>query len=144
MPASTRKKASKPAKKTVTLQQKTLVSATPDEVYDAFVDPKKHAAFTGAKATGTAKVGGHFTAWDDYISGTYVELEQGKKLVMEWQTVSWTEGYGPSNLLLTFKKHGSGTELSMVHSKVPPIPAKGFRTGWKKSYWDLLQAYFGK
>ena len=40
-----------------TITQKVIVKATPNEVYDAFVDPKKHSEFTGSKATGKPTVG---------------------------------------------------------------------------------------
>ena len=40
---------------TTTLTQKVIIPASPEEVYEAFVDPKKHSSFTGSKATGKAK-----------------------------------------------------------------------------------------
>jgi activator of HSP90 ATPase len=78
--------------KTTTITQKVIISAAPKEVYDAFVDAKKHSAFTGAKATCDPKVGGGFTAWDGYISGRNLELERGKRIVQEWSTTEWPEG----------------------------------------------------
>ena len=38
------------------------VPATPDRVYEAFVDPEMHAAMTGGGAT--LETSGEFTAWD--------------------------------------------------------------------------------
>ncbi len=35
-----------------TINQKVIIPASPEEVYEAYVDPKKHSAFTGSKATG--------------------------------------------------------------------------------------------
>jgi uncharacterized protein YndB with AHSA1/START domain len=66
-----------------TIKQKVVIPASPKEVYDAYVDPKKHSKFTGSKATGKAVVGGKFTAWDGYISGKYLELDDGKRVVQE-------------------------------------------------------------
>jgi hypothetical protein len=61
-----------------TITQKVFVpSVSPAAVYDAFLNPKKHAAFTGSAATGSARVGGRFTAWDGYISGVHRELVKG-------------------------------------------------------------------
>ena len=48
-------------------------------------------------------VGGKFTAWDEYIFGVYLELEEGKHVVQEWTTTDWEEGYPASKLELTFK-----------------------------------------
>jgi hypothetical protein len=61
--------------KKTTIRQKIIVPAKPMEVYEAFVDAKKHSAFTGSKATGEGKVGAKFTAWDEYISGKFLELD---------------------------------------------------------------------
>lgn len=65
--------------KVTTIKQNAVIPATPDEVYEAFIDAKKHSAFTGSKATCNPKIGGKFTAWDGYISGKNLELEKGKK-----------------------------------------------------------------
>ena len=130
--------------KTSTITQKVVIPASPEEVYDAFVDPKKHSAFTGAEATGEPKVGAEITAWDGYITGKNLELEKGKRIVQEWSTSEWPEGYTPSRLELTFRKVKDGTELTMVHSEVPAEQAEDYRQGWIDSYWDLLKAYFQK
>ena len=61
------------------ITQKIIVGASPMDVYQAFIDPKKHSEFTGSKATGKASVGSKFTAWDGYIQGKILELEKGKK-----------------------------------------------------------------
>ena len=68
-------------KETKTIKQIILIPATPEEVYDALIDEKKHAEFTGAKAKIDPKIGGKFTAWDGYIFGKNLELVKGKKIV---------------------------------------------------------------
>ena len=104
-------------KEVKTIKQTVIIPASPKEVYDAFVDPKKHGEFTGAKATGKPVVGGKFTAWDGYSFGKFLELEDGKRVVQEWATTDWAEGYGPSKLELCFNKVPEGTEIVMVQSR---------------------------
>ena len=130
--------------KTTTIIQKVVIPASPEEVYDAFIDARKHSEFTGAKATCDPTVGGKFTAWDGYISGRNVELEKGKRIVQEWITVEWPKGYSPSTLELTFRKVKGGTEVRLVHSQIPEEQADEYRQGWIDNYWDLLKAYFQK
>jgi len=130
--------------KTETIRQKVFISATPAEVYEAFIDAKKHSKFTGGKATSNPTVGGEFTAWDGYIFGKNLELEPGKRIVQEWVTTEWPEGYPPSKLELTFKKSKSGTELSMIHSCVPAEQAADVAQGWVDFYWEPLKKYFKK
>lgn len=130
--------------KVSTIRQKIFVPATPSEVYEAFVDAKKHSEFTGSKATCNPSIGGKFTAWDGYISGKNLELEEGKKMVQQWTTTEWPEGYPPSRLTLAFKKTKGGTEISMVHSGVPTEQTADIRQGWRDFYWQPLKQYFRK
>ena len=127
-----------------TITQKVFVpSATPDEVYNAFLDPKKHAAFTGARATGSARIGGKFTAWDGYISGVNRELVKGRSIVQDWQTTEWPTDAPPSRLALSFDAAKGGTAVRMVHANVPADQADSLRQGWIDYYWTPLKAYFG-
>ncbi len=130
------------AMKFVTIRQTALIDASPAEVYEAYVDPKKHAAFTGSAATGTPRMGCKFTAWDGYIMGKYVKLEKGKKIVHEWTTTEWPAGYPPSIIELTLKAKGKKTELVMVHSKAPAEQAEDYAQGWRDWYWEPLKKYF--
>ena len=128
--------------KTTTIKQKVFITAQPEEVYDAYISAKKHAAFTGAKATSVAKAGGKFTAWDGYISGKNVTLVKGSKIVQEWKTTEWPEGYPPSILDLTFARKKGGTEIVMVHSGVPDQQSASYKQGWNDYYWTPLRIYF--
>ncbi len=128
--------------KTKVIKQKAIIPASPAEVYEAFIDPRIHSAITGAKATCVPKVGGKITAWGDYITGKNLVLVKGKRIVQEWSTSDWIEGYPPSTLDLTFVKKGKGTELRMIHSDVPEAMAAEFSDGWKEHYWSHLKEYF--
>lgn len=143
--AATRKSAKPDAARmmpTRTIKQSVLINATPVEVYDALVNAKKHRAFTGAKATSSNRVGGKFTAWDGYIAGKYLKLVPGRKIVEEWRTTDWPEGYPPSLIEFGFERDNKGMRLTMVQSQVPSAKAADYRTGWKSYYWDPLKKYF--
>ena len=133
-------------KQEVTTIKQTIVipKATPKQVYDAYTDPKKHSEFTDSKATGKPVVGGKMTAWDGYIFGKYLALEPGKRIVQEWTTTDWEEGYGPSKLELTLCKVPEGTELTMINSEVPEAQADEVADGWLEFYWTPLKEYFSK
>lgn len=126
------------------IRQTVLIDAGPADVYDAYVDPKKHAEFTGQSATGTPKVGQTFTAGDGYIRGRYLELERGKRILHEWTTTEWPAGYPPSVLELKLKAKGGKTELTMVHTKVPEAQVDYYADGWKEFYWTPLKKYFAR
>ena len=126
------------------IKQVTIIDASPIEVYEAYLDPKKHAAFTGDSATGTPKVGGKFAAGDGYISGKYLKLDKGKRILHEWTTTEWPKGYPPSLVELILKPKGKKTELMMIHSKVPAEQAADYDQGWKDFYWEPMKKFFEK
>jgi activator of HSP90 ATPase len=124
------------------IEQTMRFNATPEEVFDALVDPFKHSEFTGSRATTSRRAGARFTAWDGYISGKNIRLVKDKKIVQEWKTTEWPKGYPPSRLEFTLTAKDGGTELKMVHSKVPAEQVEDYRKGWYDSYWNPLKRYF--
>lgn len=128
---------------TKTIRQTEFIpSVTPVQIYDALLDGKKHSKMTGAKATGNSHVGSEFTAWDGYISGTNLELDKGKRILQDWQTTEWPEGAPPSQLEWTFVEKDGGTEVTLVHSKVPAGQVESYRQGWLDYYWTPMKEYF--
>jgi activator of HSP90 ATPase len=130
--------------KTRTIKQKEFIPAAPVEIYDAFLNEQKHTAFTGAKATCERRVGGKFTAWDGYISGKNMKLENGKRIIQEWKTTEWPVGYPPSIIEFTFKPRKDGTEINMRQINVPSLQANSYRQGWIDYYWTPLKKYFSR
>ena len=126
------------------IEQTVFIKASPEDVYDALLNAKKHSAFTGSPAKTNGKVGSEFTAWDGYITGKNLELVKGEKIVQEWETTEWPEGYPRSRLELTLTPKKGGTELKMVHSQVPAEQVEDYRSGWHTSYWDPLKQYFAE
>lgn len=125
-----------------TIEQKRVIPAKPAEVYRVIADPEIHSAFTGARATGRARKGAKFTAWDGYIMGKTLIAELGERLVQEWWTTGWPEDSTPSCLEWKFKKHPRGTLASLKQTGVPESQAKYYRKGWIEFYWRPLRAYF--
>jgi activator of HSP90 ATPase len=127
---------------TAIIRQKVTMPASAAEVYTAFTDPKQHNHCTGAKAAGSPKVGGKFSAWDGYIKAKYLILEPDKKIVQEWSTTDWEQGYPASTLTLTLTQKARGTEIAMVQTGVPESQSESFAKGWKDFYWTPMKAYF--
>jgi activator of HSP90 ATPase len=125
-----------------TITQTVVVPAEPAAVFQAFVNARIHAAFTGAAATGSARVGSRFTSWDGYISGVNRVVDRDRRLVQEWRTTEWPEGAEPSQVEFSFKAVDGGTRIRMVHSNVPAEQAASYRQGWIDYYWEPLKAYF--
>jgi activator of HSP90 ATPase len=129
---------------TTIIQQKTTIPATPEQVYEAYTNPKKHTEFTGSKATGKPTPGTKFTAWDQYIFGTYLELQKPNKIIQEWQTTDWPENYPPSKLELTLKPTPEGTEITLTQTNIPTQQKNELTEGWQEFYWKPLKKHFKK
>jgi len=130
------------AQKLAGIKQTVTVKASPVQVYEMLMDSKKHAELTGSPAKISTRVGGKFTAWDGYITGKNLELVKGKKIVQEWSTTEWPEGYPPSRLEITLAEKGEWTLLTMVHSKVPAEQRDDYAEGWTDYYWTPLRQHF--
>lgn len=128
--------------KTTTIKQEVFINASPDQVYECLIDPRKHAAFTGSRATCDPRPGGKFSAWDGYIFGKNLKLEKGKRIYQEWQTTEWPEGAEPSIIEFRFKPFKGGTKIVMVQSEVPAEQKEEYAQGWIDFYWAPLKAYF--
>jgi activator of HSP90 ATPase len=126
------------------IEQTVQFEASPADVFDALLDPVKHSEFTGSRATTSRRTGARFTAWDGYILGKNIRLVKHKNIVQEWKTNGWPKGYPPSRLEFTLIAKNGGTELKMVHSKVPAEQVEDYRKGWYDSYWSPLKNYFEK
>ena len=77
---------------TKTIRQSVAIRASTHDVYEALMDSRKHAQFTGDKASISRKVGGKFSVFDGYSEGTNLELIQDTKIVQTWRASDWQEG----------------------------------------------------
>lgn len=126
--------------KTVTIKQGGMFPATPDAVYQALMDSKQHASFTGAAAKIDPKVGGAFSVWDGYATGKNVELVPGKKIVQTWRANDWPTGH-QSTVKILLARTPKGTKLMFTHFDVPAEFADDIRQGWTDFYWKPLKDY---
>lgn len=119
-----------------------VIPATPQEVYDAWLDGDEHAAMTGGEATCDATVGGRFTAWDGYIEGKNLELEPGRRIVQSWRTSEFSTGHPDSRLEILLEPDPAGAKLTLRHSEIPDGRGDSYRSGWNDHYFEPMQAYF--
>jgi len=120
------------------IKQTVTFKASPHEVYEALLDSKKHAAFTGGKASISRAVGGSIMAYDNYIGGKNVELVPDKKNVQDWRAVNWPEGYF-WRVTFKFTAVPEGTRLDFTHADVPEGTEEEFTQGWIDNYWEPMK-----
>jgi activator of HSP90 ATPase len=129
----------------MTIRQSVTLRATPAEVYDAWLDSKKHSAFTGDTAKMTRRPGGEFTVFGGYVHGKNLSLDKDKSIVQLWHFAEngWPDGHY-SICTIALSAVPNGTRLTLVQRDVPEAAAENLKRGWKKYYWIPMKAYFGK
>jgi activator of HSP90 ATPase len=127
--------------KTKTLHQSVTLPASPHEVYEAFMDSKKHSEFTGAKAKINPKKGGKFSTFDDYATGENLELVPDTKIIQSWRASDWPKGHY-SKATFELKPVKNGTQLEFTQTNIPEKAYDDIAHGWVDWYWEKLKAYF--
>ena len=120
----------------------TVLPASPEQVYRAWLDSAEHAAFTGSPAQIEPGVGGAFSAWDGYIQGTTLELAPYSRIVQAWLTSDFPPGNPPSRLEVNLEPSGGGTRLTLRHTQIPDGQGQDYYQGWVDYYFAPMQAYF--
>jgi activator of HSP90 ATPase len=64
------------------------LAAAPDKLFDMYLDPAEHAAFTGLPAIIEARGGGVFRAFDGMLSGTILHIEPKTLIVQTWRSAN--------------------------------------------------------
>ena len=126
---------------TKVIRQTVYFDAPPPEVFEALMDSRKHAAFTGDAAKIVRRVGGAFSVWGGYATGKTLRLEKDKMIVQSWRTSDFAEGDPDSKVTFRLSKKGTGTRLVFVQSNVPDEQAADLRQGWSDFYWEPLKEY---
>lgn len=125
-----------------TIRMSITLPASPAAISKAWLNAEEHSAFTGAQATVEPGVGGRFTAWDGYISGTTVEVDPGKRIVQRWRTTEFPEGSPDSIVEITFEAVQGGTRVSLDHREIPDGQGPIYEKGWEDFYFKPMREYF--
>jgi activator of HSP90 ATPase len=114
----------------------------PEAIYKAWLSTTGHTSMTGSPAKVDGSVGGEFTAWDGYIWGTFLELDENKRIVQAWRTGEFLEEHQDSHVEVLLEEVNGGTKLTLVHTKVPQ-GQDGYIKGWEDFYFTPMKEYFG-
>lgn len=119
-----------------------VIPASSKEIYDAWLDGRRHAQMTGSgTARGSTRVGGKFAAWDGYIAGRNLVLVPGKRIVQSWRTTEFSDADADSRIEISLAKTARGTRLTLRHSNVPDSHT-GYKSGWVTHYFEPMKHYF--
>jgi activator of HSP90 ATPase len=128
---------------TKTVKQTVTFKASLHDVYEALMDSKKHAKFTGDRASISRKVGGKFSVFDSYSEGTNLELVPDKKIVQTWRASDWQEGHY-SKVTFLLNETVGGTRLAFTQTGVPAEQYDDITQGWRDYYWAPMKEMLEK
>ena len=121
----------------------TIIPAPARDIYDAWLDGRRHSAMTGAKAKGSTRVGGSFSAWDGYASGKNMELVPGERIVQSWRTSDFAADDPDSTITVTLTPVAGGTRVTLVHSGLTG-DGSSYKDGWRDYYFAPMKTYFAE
>jgi len=115
--------------------------ATPDHLFDMYLDPRAHGAITGAPVTIAPRPGAPFRAFDGRLTGTILHLAPKRLIVQTWRSANFPAGALDSVLVLSFWSEAGGSRIELVHVNVPEEDFAGVSHGWERYYWTPWRAH---
>ena len=122
----------------------TVLAAPAHHVYAAWLSSDEHTAMTGGAAQIDPTIGGRFSAWDGYITGTTLELEPQRRIVQSWRTAEFPANAIDSRLEILLEEDAEGTRLTLKHSNIPAGQGSAYESGWVSNYFDPMKDYFSE
>ena len=127
--------------KRTSLHMELEYKASPQRIYEALLDSKQFAAFSGMPAEIDSKAGGAFSMFGGMIVGRNVELIPNQRIVQAWRPTHWDQGVY-SIVRFELKTHDAETMLVLDHTGFPEGEFDHLEWGWHNHYGDPLKKFF--
>jgi len=116
-------------------------TASTERFFEAILDQKQFAAFSGMPATIDRSPGGAFSMFGGQITGRTIESVSNQRIVQAWRPGHW--GPGVYSLVhFELKALGQGCSLLFDHTGFPAGDYDSLDSGWHLHYWEPLKKYF--
>jgi len=122
------------------LHQEVAIKAEARRIYEAILDSKQFAAFSGLAADIDRKPGGAFTMFGGQIEGRNVELTPNTCVVQAWRPSHW-EPSVYSIVRFDFKAQDGGTLVVLDHKGFPAGDYDHLYSGWTSHYFNPLKKF---
>ncbi len=113
---------------------------SPQRLYEAILDQKQFAAFSGLAATIDPTPGGSFSQFGGLIVGRTVELVPNQRIVQAWRPTHWDPGVY-SIVHFEFTPRAAETTLIFDHTGFPAGEYDHLDWGWHNHYWEPLKKF---
>ncbi|HYJ23403.1 MAG TPA: SRPBCC domain-containing protein [Acidimicrobiia bacterium] len=123
-----------------------MIEASPETVFEFFVDPGLMRTWMGDHAVLEPRVGGSFAVdiGNNHVRGSFVDLQPPERVVFTW---GW-EGSdivppGSSTVTFIFEAREGGTLVRLIHSDLPTGEDFRHTQGWNHYLGRLTKAAIG-
>jgi uncharacterized protein YndB with AHSA1/START domain len=118
------------------------LAATPDEVYEAWLDPQALAEWMcphparPRRVELDPRVGGRYRFDIDdgpaalVVTGRYLALDPGRLLRFTWSCDTWADPAVESVVTVTLTARGDECDLVLTHARLPAEQVPNHRAGW--------------
>ena len=127
-----------------TIQQSVILPAPAESLYDMYLDPGAHGAFTGSPVIISPQAGSEFHGFGDMLLGRMLHTVPKRLIVQSWRAKHWKPEDLDSVLVLTFWSEGHSGRIELVHVNVADHDFQGVNEGWEKYYWNPWREYLQK
>lgn len=119
----------------------TIISATPEAIYNAWLSSDGHSEMTGGEAECNDIKGDPYSAWDGYITGSNIKLTPHSEIEQTWRTSEFSDDDEDSHLIVRLSQKDQGTEVKLIHTNIPEGQTQ-YENGWKEHYFAPMREYF--
>ena len=123
-----------------------MIEASPETVFQFFVDPGLMRTWMGDHAVLEPRVGGSFAVdiGNNHVRGSFVDLQPPERVVFTW---GW-EGSdivppGSSTVTFIFEAREGGTLVRLIHSDLPTEEDLRHTQGWNHYLGRLTKVVIG-
>ena len=118
--------------------------APPARLYAMYLNPRSHAAFTGAPVQIGAHAGAPFRAFGGALTGTILQVIPKRLIVQSWRSTEFGRRDIDSTLILSFSARGRGGRIELTHVNVAERDFGGVSEGWSRYYFIPWRAYLAR
>jgi activator of HSP90 ATPase len=125
-----------------TIFKTVVLPASAETLYDMYMDPEIHGAFTGAPAKISDVAGSAFEAFGGLLLGTMLQVVKPRLIVQSWRSVNFAVEDQDSTLIISFTPEADGDgRIDLVHLDVPENDYQGVSGGWESRYFTPWLSY---
>jgi activator of HSP90 ATPase len=126
------------------IQQSVVLLASAERLFDMYLDPEQHGAFTGTPVVIGAQPGATFSAFGGQLSGSILAVLPHRLIIQSWRSTKFLSDDPNSTLILSFATSGpdaTSGRIDLIHLDVPAHDYQDVVAGWEKYYWRPWRAY---